>query len=77
MNMNKSIITEIVAQMETLPNNLQQQVLEYVRTLKASTQSGVPGRQLVRFAGSIPLEDLQQMNEAIESGCEQVDLNEW
>ena len=29
------------------------------------------------LAGTISLEDLQLMSEAIEAGCEQVDLDEW
>ena len=39
--------------------------------------SGTPGKQLLRFAGSIPPEDLKLMQEAIEQDCERVDINEW
>lgn len=42
-----------------------------------STVKGVPGKQLLRFAGSIPKEDLQLMSEAIKQDCEKVDVNEW
>jgi hypothetical protein len=38
---------------------------------------GTPGQQLLRFAGSIPLDDLQLMGEAIEQDCERVDIDEW
>lgn len=75
--MSNSIITKVVEQLETLPATLQQQVLEFIQTLKASTPLGVPGRQLLRFAGAIPADDLQLMHQAIEEGCEQVDMNEW
>ncbi len=75
--MSNSIITKVVEQLETLPATLQQQVLEFIQTLKASTPPGVPGRQLLRFAGAIPADDLQLMRQAIEEGCEQVDMNEW
>jgi hypothetical protein len=74
--MNNPVILKVVEQMETLPDDLQQQVLEYVQTLKASGQSGVPGRRLLRFAGFIPSDDLQEMKQAIATGCEQVDLND-
>jgi len=37
----------------------------------------VPGKQLLQFAGAIPLDDLELMRQAIEDECEQVDLNEW
>ncbi|WP_256678104.1 MULTISPECIES: hypothetical protein [Fischerella] len=38
---------------------------------------GTPGEQLLRFAGSIPPDDLQEIREAIEQDCERVDINEW
>jgi hypothetical protein len=41
-------------------------------TLTASTAD-----DWLALAGTISPEDLQIMTEAIEAGCEQVDLNEW
>jgi hypothetical protein len=41
-------------------------VLEYSRTLVSSQVRGVPGQQLLRFAGAIPPDDLLLMREAIE-----------
>jgi len=38
---------------------------------------GIPGRELLRFAGTIEADDLEKMSAAIEEGCEQVDHNEW
>jgi hypothetical protein len=38
---------------------------------------GVPGRDLLRFAGTIDAESARAMEEAIEEGCERVDLEEW
>ena len=38
---------------------------------------GVPGSQLLRFAGGIPASDLPVMAEAIEAGCERVDRDQW
>lgn len=70
-------IVRVVEQLETLPENLQQQVLAFVQTLRTVVRSGIPGKRLLRFAGTIPLDDLQLMRQAIETGCEQVDLNEW
>ena len=53
-------------------------MLEFTRALADSTNvKGVSGSQLLRFAGTIPLDDLNLMNEAINSGCEQIDINEW
>jgi len=74
--MKTPIIDKVVEQLEALPYELQRQVLQFTRALAISAPHGVPGRQLLRFAGAIPLTDLQIMKQAIEQGCEQVDVNE-
>ena len=76
VKMKTSIIDKVVEQLEALPYGLQRQVLQFTRALALSVPRGVPGRQLLRFAGAIPLADLQIMRQAIEQGCEQVDVNE-
>ena len=38
-------------------------------TASASQSQGVPGRQIVQFAGTISKEDLGQMRQAIEDDC--------
>ena len=53
-----------------------EQVLEFTRTLDTRRQ-GTPGAALLRFAGRIPKEDLRQIRDAIEGGCEQVDPDGW
>lgn len=75
--MSSAVVTQVAEQLETLPYNLQSQVLLFVETLRATVQSGVPGKRLLRFAGAIPLNDLQLMEEAVEAGCEQVDPDAW
>ena len=75
--MDNSIIAKVAEQMEFLPSELQRLVLEFVQTLHTSTPRGVPGRQLLHFAGSIPSEDLRQMHHAVLAECAQVDVNEW
>ncbi len=71
--MNTPIIDKVVEQLKVLPQELQWRVLEFTRSLAVSTPHGVPGRQLLRFAGAVPIGDLQLMREAIEQGCERVD----
>jgi hypothetical protein len=56
---------------------LQWRVFEFTHALATSTPHGVPGQQLLRFAGAIPQGDLQLIRHTIEQGCEQVDANEW
>lgn len=75
--MDASRIREIVRELEDLPNNLQQDVLDYVRQLSSAKPRGVPGRELLQFAGTITKGDAEAMREAIEAGCEQVDADEW
>jgi len=75
--MSDIILRRILDDTRGLPDDLQQQVLEYVQSLAHPQQPGVTGQDLLRFAGSIAAEDLQAMRQAIELGCEQVDVNEW
>ena len=75
--MNTSIIDDVIEQLGTMPQHLQSQVLEFARKLVKTEVKGTPGSQLLRFAGSISADDLKLMREAIEQGCEQVDVNEW
>lgn len=49
------------------------QVLDYARSLGAAPGRGTPGAALLDFVGSIPPEDLREMAEAIEEGCERID----
>lgn len=75
--MNISIINEVIEQLKAMPQDLQWQVLEFARLLTKSQVRGTPGQELLRFAGSIPPDDIQLMGEAIKQSCEQVDINEW
>ncbi len=49
---------------------------EYSRGLGHPGGSSSPALVL-KFVGLIPAYDLQKMSEAIKSGCERVDANEW
>jgi hypothetical protein len=75
--MTTPIVDRIVEQLKNLPHELQWRVLEFTNALAASAPRGVPGKQLLRFGGAIPSSDVQLMRQAIEQGCEQVDLHEW
>lgn len=75
--MSVSIINEVIKRLEIMPQHLQQRVLEFTQALVKAEVRGTPGQQLLRFAGSIPLDDVQVMREAIEQDCERVDVDEW
>jgi hypothetical protein len=75
--METPIIEKVIEQLKALPQELQWRVLEFTRALALSTPHGVPGLQLLRFAGAIPLDDVTLIRDAIEQGCEQVDPHDW
>ena len=72
--------TDLPSQINTeifgLTPDAQRRVLDYVRALKTSTK-GTCGASLLKFAGSISAADAQLMIDAVEAGCEQVNLDEW
>ena len=65
-----TVKNEILAQLNKLAPEQQRQVLDFARTLAQTKPRGVPGGELLRFAGTIPPEDLQVMARAIEEGCD-------
>ena len=72
-----TIDREIAELLHRLPELQQQRVLEFVRELAEIKPQGVPGSDLIAFGGRIPADDLQRMEDAIEEGCEAVNLSEW
>jgi hypothetical protein len=72
---NQSLQKEILDQLSKLPIEQQRQVLDFARTL--AKPIGKQGKDLLHFAGGINAEDLKLMSQAIEEGCEQVNINEW
>ena len=76
--MTESVITQqLIKQVDQLPLEFQRRVLDFAQALALSLPKGVPGRSLLRFAGTIEAQDLKTMSEAIEASCEQVDTDEW
>jgi len=71
------LVDKVVDQLKTLPYEMQWRVLEFTCALAVSAPRGVPGSQLLPFAGTIPIDDLQRMRQTIEEGCERVDPHEW
>jgi hypothetical protein len=75
--MDTPLLNEITQKIKALPDHLQRQVLIFVDALRVSSTRGVPGKSLLKFAGTISPEDLLLMEQAIEAGCEQVDDRGW
>jgi hypothetical protein len=55
----------------------QHRVLEFARALSTAAPRGVPGKELLSFAGAIAPDDLRRMEQAIQEGCEKVNPDEW
>ena len=70
-----SVEKEILDELHKLEKGQQTEVLEFVRSLTRSEMEGVPGKTLLRFAGTIDREDLAKMTETIQADCESVDFN--
>jgi hypothetical protein len=75
--LNATMKKEIVNQIERLDYEHQRRVLEFARVLAVTGPKGVPGKQLLSFAGVIHADDLKTIKQAIEDNCEKVNLNEW
>ncbi len=75
--MTSSTYNLITKQLEHLPEEMQQKVLKYVKSLQKTGLKGVPGSSITKFAGCISAEDLELMKKEIESGCERIDGDEW
>jgi hypothetical protein len=68
--MGTTIKDRIIEQVDRLDDGQRQQVLDFARRLTAP--KGTPGRDLLRFTGSIDPADLELMSRAIQEGCETV-----
>lgn len=67
-------------QYERLGAAKQKLVLDFVRALattKIARQRGVPGKNLISYAGDIDPADLESMSKLIALDCGQVSLSEW
>lgn len=72
-----AIKQEIIRELERLPVAMQRRVLNFVQALVLSRPKGVPGKQLLNFAGVLGADEAKSMMTAITEGCERENLNEW
>lgn len=75
--MDTSLEKDILDELDRLDPSQQLQVLHFVRALILTRPVGVPGKDLLRFAGTIDAQDLAIMTQVIEEGCEKVNPDEW
>ena len=72
-----SIKQEILNEVDRLPLHFQKRVLDFARSLKSTFHEGIPGKELLRFVGSMTPEEGELINRVIEEACERVDKSEW
>ena len=68
------LVEQIIQAVNRLTPDAQQKILNFTSALMPR---GVPGKDLLRFAGTIAADDLELMTQAIEAECERIDVNEW
>ena len=68
---------ELLVALDNLPEEAQRRVAEFARTLTARRSSDLAASALLRLGGCINASDLQKMDEAIQEGCEKVDVDGW
>ena len=68
---------EIASKIDSLPSDLQEQVLRFVASLDKSAPVGEKGANLRQFSSSLDPLSAQQMTQAIEEECERVEPGEW
>jgi len=73
------ISKQLMEELERLNAQQQEQVLRYARELRTGLPPAPTGAELLsRLRGmSFPSEDLAEIQQAIEEGCEKVDMDEW
>jgi hypothetical protein len=74
-----SLKEQIIAELDKLTPNQQQQMLEIVKSFQSELPPGIPGEVLVARAKELNFapEDLKEMAEAIEEGWGQIDWEGW
>ena len=82
MNPDPTLQNELLSYLGQLGSDDQARVVNFARTLSEpprppKTVRGTPGKELLRLAGMIPHEDLEDMKRAIEEECERIDADEW
>ena len=72
-----TIKEEIVQEIDRMTPAMQLRVLDFARNLSNPLPPGVPGKDLLQFAGILTHEEGQEWLDAIEEGCERIDPDGW
>ena len=72
-----SIAETIALEIQKLTPQQQESVLQYARSMTQPLPKGARLMDLAKFVGTIPGEDLREMQQAIEDACERVNTDAW
>ncbi len=75
--MNKPLPKDLVDELAVLGDDDIERVVTYVRYLREQQDYRSRRTALMKLAGSIPKEEIEQIKAAIEEGCEQIDHEGW
>ncbi len=70
---NSKIEKQIIGLLKKMNEQQQQELLNFARFLTTTKPVGVPGKDLLKFGGTIPKEELEEMAKAIEEEFGRVD----
>jgi hypothetical protein len=68
---------QILSDLDRLSPEQQQRAAELVHGLVTPLPKGASAEDLLSLAGTLDAEAASEMMQAIEEGCERVDLDEW
>jgi hypothetical protein len=72
-----AIHDSLIREISTMTEKEQQRALSLIRGEAPDLPRGATWEDLRHLAGTLDKESAQEMREAIEEGCEQVDPNAW
>jgi hypothetical protein len=75
--LDSSLREESLKVLDRLSSAMQRRVLDFARTLRESMLRGTPGRELLRFAGTMTPAEADEFLRGIEEDCERIDPREW
>ncbi len=74
---NPTTIEDIVKRLDKLTPWQQKQILNSVLSFLGEPIRGTSGKELLKFVGLFPPEDLEQIKQAIEEDCGKIYESEW
>jgi len=72
-----AIREQILSDLDRLSPEQQKRAAELIHGLVTPLPKGASIDDLLKVAGTLDEESAREMREAIEEGCERVDLDEW